>query len=137
MRLYNSSNCFGNLAYLGILKETSKVYSYTKNELRAEELLQKARQLEKALIKAFYDYDTGLFNISKTSSYHNFHDAVFALYFGLQLPKDISHTGLYKTEESLRCVLYILLFLSSIHYREYDKIFELMVSDEEIHGRQC
>jgi len=130
--IINSSNCFGNLAYLGILKETSKVYSYTKNELRAEALLQKARQLEKALIKAFYDYDTGLFNISKTSSYHNFHDAVFALYFGLQLPKGYKPILDFIKARGIVCGVYFTYYYFSVlySYREYDKIFELMVSDE-------
>jgi hypothetical protein len=128
----NSPNCFGNLAYLGILKETAKVYSYTKNELRAEELLQKAGKLEKALIKAFYDYDTGLFNISKTSSYHNFHDAVFALYFGLQLPNGYKPLLDFIKTRGIVCGVYFTYYYFSVlySYREYDKIFELMVSDE-------
>lgn len=126
------ANCFGNLAYLGILKETIKAYSYTDNELRVKELTDKATQLEQAIINAFYDYDTGLFNISRTSSYHNFHDAVFALYFELNLPKGHKPLLDYIKQRGVVCGVYFTYYYFSVLYRykEYDKIFDLMISNE-------
>ena len=126
-------NCFGNLAYIGILKESAKVYSYTGNELRAKELSKKAKQLEKAVINAFYDNETGLFNITKTSDIHNFHDAVFALYFDLELPKGKKPLLDYIKRRGIVCGVYFTYYYFSVLYnhKEYDKIFDLIVSDEK------
>ncbi len=130
--IINGPNCFGNLAYLGILRQTAKVYLNIKDVTRANKLTKQADSLEKAVINAFYDHESGLFNMSKTSVYHNFHDAVFALYFNLQLPKGYKPLLEFIKKRGIVCGVYFTYYYFSVlyAYKEFDKIFELIVSNQ-------
>lgn len=125
-------NCFGNLLYLGILKETAKVYRTVSQPKKADQLEAQAALLEKAIINVFYDYKAGLLKLSETSNYFNFHNGVFALYLDMDLPNGYKPVLDFIKKKGISCGVYFTYYYFSVlyKYKEYDKIFELMVSDE-------